>query len=96
MCKSARDSLLDGAQLVSGLPPPHVQHLVLPGNNGYFALRGQKIFLPLAVYLQHRTLAETSSARDTDNSFVQKTRMQTAQFFTLKRAGFCFGRLEIY
>lgn len=74
-----------------------MQHLVLPGNNGYFALRGQKIFLPLAVYLQHRSLAETSSACDTENSFVQKTRMQNAQFFFyMKEVGFYFGRLEIY
>jgi len=32
---------------VSGLPLPHVQHLVLPGNNGYFGPKGAEDFLAL-------------------------------------------------
>lgn len=57
--------------------PPHVQRLLLPGNNGYFALRGKKTFSPLAGSFHRHNLAETSCTHDTENSFINETKMHT-------------------
>jgi hypothetical protein len=65
----ARDSLPDGT-VGERAPPPHAQHLLLPGNNGYFALRGKKTFLPLVGSFQHHNLSETSCTHDTENCFI--------------------------
>jgi hypothetical protein len=59
--------------------PPHVQRLLLPGNNGYFALRGKKTFLPPATYSQNRNLMETFCTCDTQNPFIKETKFPDAQ-----------------
>jgi hypothetical protein len=86
--RSARDSLLDGAQLVSGSPLPTCSTFCCLGTMATLPSGGKKL-LATGTYSQHRNLVETFCTWDTQKSFIKETKSSDARCKATLFSSYC-------